>query len=106
MIKQYAIYLVNLAQKIGSEIKKTRPCVIISPDEMNAGLRTVQVAPMTSTLREYPWRVAIMFRKKKGYIAFDQIRTVDKQRLLKRVGSVQQETIDRVKDTLHEMLIA
>jgi len=106
VIKQYDIYLVNLDPTIGSEIKKTRPCVVISPDEMNAGLRTVQVAPMTSTLREYPWRVAIMFRKKKGYIALDQIRTVDKQRLLKRGGSLQPDTIDRVKDTLHEMLIA
>ena len=68
MIKQYDIYLVNLDPTIGSEIKKTRPCVVISPDEMNAGLRTVQVAPMTSTLREYPWRAAIMFRKKRGIL--------------------------------------
>ena len=106
MIKQYDIYLVNLDPTIGSEIKKTRPCVVISPDEMNAGLRTVQVAPMTSTLREYPWRVAIVFKKKKGSIALDQIRTVDKQRLVKRAGALQQDTIDSVKDILHEMLIA
>jgi mRNA interferase MazF len=106
VIRQYDIYLVNLDPTIGSEIKKTRPCIVISPNEMNNGLRTVQVAPMTSTPRDYPWRVALVFKKKSGYIALDQIRTIDKQRLVKRIGAVQRDTVDKIKETLHEMLIA
>ena len=105
MIKQYDIYIVNLDPTIGSEIKKTRPCVVISPNEMNSGLRTVQIAPMTSSPRDYPWRVSIVFKKKSGFIALDQIRTIDKQRLVKRMGAVQHDTVDKVKETLHEMLI-
>jgi mRNA interferase MazF len=97
---------VNLDPTIGSEIKKTRPCVIISPDEMNAHLRTLQIAPMTSNVREYPWRIQLVFRRKKGAVALDQIRTIDKQRLVKKTGTLTPETIRRIKDTLHEMLIA
>lgn len=106
MIKQYDIYIVNLDPTIGSEIKKTRPCVVLSPNEMNSGLRTVQIAPMTTSPRDYPWRVSIVFKKKSGFIALDQIRTIDKQRLVKRIGTVQHDTVDKVKETLHEMLIA
>lgn len=106
MIRQYDIYLVNLDPTIGSEIQKTRPCVVISPNEMNSGLRTVQIAPMTTAPRDYPWRVAVVFKKKSGFIALDQIRTIDKQRLVKKTGTLRQDTIAHVKETLHEMLIA
>lgn len=105
-MKQYDIYLVNLDPTIGSEIQKTRPCVIISPDDMNKYLRTVQVAPMTTSPREYPWRVTIVFRRKKGAIAPDQIRTIDKQRLVKKVGALDTDYIRQLKSILHEMLIA
>ncbi len=105
-VKQYDIYLVNLEPAIGSEIKKTRPCVVISPDEMNKHLRTVQVAPMTTSPREYPWRVNIVFKRKKGAIAPDQIRTIDKQRLVKKVGVLDPDYIRQLKSILHEMLIA
>ena len=104
-MKQYEIYLVNLEPTVGSEIKKTRPCVIISPDEMNQGLRTVQIAPMTTTTKKYPWRVSTVFKRKKGAIALDQIRTIDKQRLVKKAGSLKADSIKQIKSILYEMLI-
>ena len=87
-------------------MKKTRPCLVVSPDEMNRHLRTVQIAPMTSTLREYPWRVPITFRRKKRYVALDQIRAVDQSRLIKRAGKASVEVVDQVKKVIHEMLVA
>ena len=105
-MKQYNIYIVNLDPTIGSEIQKTRPCVIISPDEMNKFLRTVQIAPMTTSIREYPWRINIFFKRKHGAIALDQIRTIDKKRLIKKVGMLKPESIRQLKSILHEMLIA
>lgn len=104
-MKQYEIYIVSLDPTLGSEIQKTRPCVIISPDEMNGHLRTVQIAPLTSTLRNYAWRVPVVFRQKPGRIALDQIRTVDKQRLIERVGKVSPTTAQGIKAVIHEMLI-
>ncbi|MBI3097725.1 MAG: type II toxin-antitoxin system PemK/MazF family toxin [Planctomycetes bacterium] len=104
-MKQYEIHIVNLDPTVGSEIRKTRPCVIVSPDEMNRQLRTVQVAPLTSTLHRYPWRVPVVSQQKPGMIALDQIRTVDKQRLIRRGGSLSPSTIRQVKTVLHEMLI-
>lgn len=102
---QYDIYLVNLDPTLGSEIKKTRPCVVISPDEMNDYLRTVQIAPMTSTIKNYPWRVQVLHKKKKGAIALDQIRAIDKQRLIKKTGSLKTDTIQKIKNIILEMLI-
>jgi len=106
MVKKYDIYLINLDPTIGSEIQKVRPCVVISPDEMNQSLQTVQIAPMTSNTRPYPWRVAIKFQGKQGTIAMDQIRTVDKRRIKKRLGVLPRDAIKDFKQVLHEMLIA
>jgi len=105
MVKQYDVYLINLDPTVGSEIQKVRPCLIISPDEMNQNLRTVQIAPMTSNTRAYPWRVAIKFQGKQGVIAADQIRTVDKQRIKKRLGVFPDTAIKNFKKVLQNMLI-
>lgn len=88
VVKRFDVYLVNLDPTIGSEIKKTRPCLIISPDEMNRNIRTVIIAPMTSAQKDYPTRVSCTFRKKQGQIVLDQIRTIDKGRLVKKLGTV------------------
>ncbi|MCK4505097.1 MAG: type II toxin-antitoxin system PemK/MazF family toxin [Candidatus Aegiribacteria sp.] len=89
---RFDVYLTNLNPAIGSEIQKTRPCLIISPDEMNRHIRTVIVAPLTTAGRDYPTRVSCEFQKKKGQIVLDQIRTIDKTRLIKRLGSINPET--------------
>lgn len=81
------VFLVNLNPTKGAEIKKTRPAVIISPDEMNSTIKTVIVAPLTSTIRAYPFRVDCTFQKKRGQIALDEIRSLDKKRLIKKLGS-------------------
>ena len=88
VVKRFDAYLVNLDPTIGSEIQKTRPCLVISPDEMNSNIRTVIVAPMTSTQKGYPTRVLCTFQKKKGQIVLDQLRTIDKERLIKRLGTI------------------
>jgi mRNA interferase MazF len=85
-LNQYQIVLVNLDPTIGSEIKKTRPCVIISPDEMNKYLRTIVIAPMTTKSRKYPTRIEVKHDKKTGWIVIDQIRTIDKQRIIRVLG--------------------
>jgi mRNA interferase MazF len=87
-MKRFDIYLVKLNPTLGSEIQKTRPCVIISPDEMNDYINTVIIAPMTSTTKSYPTRVNCVFQGKKGKIVLDQIRTVDKIRLIKNIGTL------------------
>jgi len=89
---RFDVYLINLDPTIGSEIKKTRPCLIISPDEMNRHIRTVIVAPITTQSKDYPTRVSLKFKMKKGQIVLDQIRTVDKARLIKKLGSINPET--------------
>ncbi len=104
-MKQYEIFIVGLDPTMGSEIKKTRPCIIISPDEMNGSLNTVQVAPLTSNTRPYPWRTAITHRGKRGMIALDQIRTIDKRRLVKKTGSAKREIRERIKAVIVEMLV-
>jgi len=86
--KRFDVYLVNLDPTVGSEINKKRPCVIISSDDVNQYLNTVTIACMTSTIKRYPTRVDIDFEKKEGQVALDQIRTIDKVRLLKRLGSL------------------
>ncbi|HYB57683.1 MAG TPA: type II toxin-antitoxin system PemK/MazF family toxin [Alphaproteobacteria bacterium] len=102
-IRRFDIFLVNLDPTVGSKIQKTRPCMIVSPDEMNRHLRTVIVAPLTTSLRPYPTRVPIRFQRKQGQAALDQIRTVDKFRLVKRLGVASSETASAVAATLIEM---
>lgn len=101
--KRFDIFLVNLDPTIGSEIKKTRPCLVISPDEMNRHIATVIVAPMTSKGRAYPTRVSCQFQGKEGQVVLDQIRTVDQSRLIRRVGRLKKEAQAEVLSTLAEM---
>ncbi len=103
MVKRFAVYLVNLDPAIGSEIQKTRPCVVISPDEMNRHIKTVIVAPMTSPGKSYPTRIAFKFKRKQGFIVLDQIRTVDKVRLVKWLGDVDATTQKSLLAKLAEM---
>jgi len=103
MVKQFDVYLVSLDPTQGSEIKKTRPCLIISPDEMNQPLNTVLIAPMTTSVRSYPSRIKTTFQGKKGDIALDQIRAIDKRRLIKRLGSVNHSAANKTLLLLQEM---
>jgi mRNA interferase MazF len=105
VIHQYEVYIINLDPTVGSEIKKSRPCIIISPDEMNKFIATVIIAPMTTKSRSYPTRVDLTFQGKKGFIVLDQIRTVDKSRLIKKLGSTDIKTIHKIKKTIQEMLV-
>jgi len=104
-IKQYEIFLINLDPTIGSEIKKTRPCVIVSPDEMNKYLQTVVIAPMTTSSKNYPTRVEIKHDNKIGRVVLDQIRTVDKQRVLKGLGKLLKPEIKEVKAVIKETYV-
>ena len=88
----FDVYLTNLDPAVGSEIQKTWPCLIVSPNEMNKHIRTVIVAPMTTAGKDYPTRVSCTFKKKKGQIVLDQIRTIDKKRLVKKLGTIDPET--------------
>jgi len=92
VVNRFDVYLTNLDPAVGSEIQKTRPCMIISPDEMNRHIRTVIVAPMTTAGKDYPTRVTCKFKKKRGQIVLDQIRTIDKTRLIKKIGNIDPET--------------
>lgn len=102
-VKRFDVYLVNLDPTVGSEINKTRPCLIISPDEMNRQIRAVIVAPMTTRGREYPTRVDCTFQDKEGQIVLDQIRTVDKARLVRRIGEIDGDSQVKVLAVLAEM---
>ena len=104
-LKQYQIILVNLDPTIGSEIKKTRPCVIISPDEMNKFLRTIIVAPMTTTSKKYPTRIEIKHDRKIGWIVVDQIRTIDKQRIIRVLGKLSQPEMKELKSVIKETFV-
>jgi len=104
-LKQYQIVLVNLDPTIGSEIKKTRPCVIISPNEMNKHLRTIIVAPMTTTSRKYPTRIEVKHEQKIGWIVIDQIRTIDNQRIIKILGRLSQPEVKKVKSVIKETFV-
>ena len=97
------VYLIELDPTRGSEIRKTRPCLVISPDELNQHLRTVIVAPMTTGGHAYPWRVRCRFRERAGFVAIDQLRTVDSARLVKRLGRVSPGTLTAVLAILQEM---
>ena len=104
-LKQYQIVLVNLDPTIGSEMKKTRPCVILSPNEMNKHLQTIVIAPMTSSSKPYPTRVEIKHNKTKGWIVLDQIRTVDRQRILKLLDQLTELEVAKTKTVLKETYI-
>ena len=105
-LNQYHIVLVNLDPTIGSEMKKTRPFVIISPNEMNRHLNTIVIAPMTSQSKNYPTRVPITFNKTKCWVVLDQIRTIDRQRIVKILGTLKEKEILHVKSTMHETYVA
>lgn len=102
-VGRFEIHLVNLDPTVGSEIQKTRPCLVVSPDEINHNLQTVIVAPMTTKGRPYPTRVNCRFKGKDGQIALDQIRTVDRARLIKKIGSLDAKTTVLVLQLLQEM---
>ena len=104
-INQYQIILVNLDPTIGSEIKKTRPCVVISPNEMNKYLNTIVIAPMTTSSKNYPTRIEIKHDNRIGWIVLDQIRTVDKQRIIKELGRLSKPEIKELKLVLKETYI-
>ncbi len=104
-IKQYQIILASLDPTIGSEIKKTRPCVVISPDEMNKYLRTVVIAPMTTSSKDYPTRVVIKHDDKISWVVLDQIRTIDKQRIIKELGKLSRPEIKEIKEVLKETYV-
>lgn len=103
VIARLEVYLVQLDPTTGSEIRKTRPCLVISPDELNLHIRTVIVAPMTTKGRPYPTRVPVRFQGKSGQIVLDQIRTVDKARLVQRLGVISGSTARRVAAVLQEL---
>lgn len=104
-LRQYQIILVNLDPTIGSEIQKTRPCVIISPDEMNLNLQTVIIAPMTSKSKKYPTRIEANHGNNNGWIVLDQIRTIDKQRIIKILDKLTAKEISRVKEVIKETFV-
>ncbi|HSV77408.1 MAG TPA: type II toxin-antitoxin system PemK/MazF family toxin [Bacteroidales bacterium] len=104
-LTQYSIVLVNLDPTRGSEIKKTRPCVIISPDEMNKHLQTLIIAPMTSQSKNYPTRIEVKRNQKSGWIVLDQIRTIDKQRILKVLDKLSEKEATRVKLIIKETFV-
>ena len=103
VVRRFDVHLVRLDPTEGKEIRKTRPCLVISPDEMNRYIDTVIVAPMTTKHRPYPSRIPVQFRRKAGQIVLDQIRTVDKTRLVKRLGTIDSATADRVLAILGEL---
>jgi mRNA interferase MazF len=102
-VSRFEVYLLNLDPSIGHEIRKTRPCLIVSPNELNRHLRTVIVAPMTTRGQSYPTRVACRFKGKDGQVALDQIRAVDQSRLVRRLGRMDAATSQRVLEVLQEL---
>lgn len=103
LFSRYSICLVNLGKTEGSEINKIRPCLIISPDEMNSILDTIIVAPMTTKYHAYPIRTEIRFENKRGWVVLDQIRTIDKRCIIKEVGKAPVSTINKIQKTLFDM---
>lgn len=102
-VNRFEVYLINLDPSVGSEIRKQRPCLVVSPDEMNHNIRTVIVAPLTTKGQPYPTRVECRFRGKLGQVVLDQIRTVDKVRLVRKLGRLDTRIADRVLAVLQEM---
>jgi mRNA interferase MazF len=105
IVQQYDVFIVNLDPTVGSEIKKTRPCVIISPDEMNRFLDTVVIAPITSQSKNYPTRVIIELEGQENWVVIDQIRTIDKSRLTKNIGSLSQKESTTIKHIIRETFV-
>jgi mRNA interferase MazF len=103
VVNRFDVYLTNLDPTVGSEIQKTRPCLIISPDEMNRHIHTVIIAPMTTAGKDYPTRIPCIFKRKKGQIVLDQIRTIDKTRLIKNLGVLDSETQLKVITVLQRL---
>lgn len=104
-INQYEIVLVNLDPTIGSEMKKTRPCVVLSPNEMNKYLQTIIVAPMTSSSKPYPTRIEVKHNQKKGWVVIDLIRTIDRRRIVKKLDRLTDKEIKQVKSIINETLV-
>lgn len=104
-IRQYQIILVNLDPTLGSEMKKTRPCVVISPDEMNKYLQTIVVAPLTSSSKPYPTRVEVKHNHTQGWIVLDQIRTIDRKRIVKSFDFLSAQEINQVKAVIQETYV-
>ena len=104
-IGQYEVVLVNLDPTIGSEIRKTRPCVVISPDKLNRNLNTVVILPMTTNLKNYPTRVKVNFDGKEGRIAVDQIRTIDSKRVVKIIGKINTNEVDNLKEIIKQTFV-
>jgi mRNA interferase MazF len=105
VINQYEVYLVDLDPTKGHEIQKTRPCLVISPNEMNHSISTVIIAPMTTKSHPFPTRIEVEFNKKMGWIVLDQIRTIDKTRLIKKMGKIEKKQVQQVKNILKELLV-
>jgi mRNA interferase MazF len=103
VVNRFDVFLVNLDPIVGSEIKKTRPCLVITPDEMNRHIRTIIIAPMTTAGKDYPTRVSCTFRRKLGQIVLDQIRTTDKIRLIKKLGTIDPDTQSEVISVLQRL---
>lgn len=104
-IKQYKVVLVNLDPTLGSEVKKTRPCLVISPDEMNKHLNTIIIAPITSSSKPYPTRIEIKGENTKGWVMIDQIRTIDKQRITRVFNSVSENEIMEIKNVIKNTFV-
>ena len=104
-VKQYELWWVNLDPTVGSEIQKTRPCLVISPDEMNEAIMTVIIAPLTTKRSKYPTRIEVKISGKIAWIVLDQIRTVDKRRLINKIGKIPESTITEVKSSIGKMLV-
>jgi mRNA interferase MazF len=103
VINRFEVHLVALDPTIGSEIQKTRPCLVVSPDDMNHTIRTVIVAPMTTRGQPYPTRVPCRFKQKNGQVVLDQLRTVDRSRLITKLGRIDANTATAVLDVLRDM---
>jgi mRNA interferase MazF len=106
VVKRFEVYLINLDPTVGAEMQKTRPCVVVSPDEMNRHIATVIVAPLTTQGKSYPTRIAVHFAGKAGLVVLDQLRTVDKIRLAKRLGRLTESEQQAILATLAEMFAA
>ncbi len=104
-LEQYQIVLVNLDPTIGSKMKKTRPCLIVSPNEMNKYLQTIAIAPMTGNSKPYPTRVGVKHNKTKGWVVLDQIRTIDRKRIVKILGTLADKEISKVKMIFKETYV-
>jgi mRNA interferase MazF len=105
IVKQYQVVIVNLDPTVGSEIQKTRPCIVVSPDEINKHLRTVTIVPVTSQGRTYPTRVEINLNGNKSWAVVDQIRTIDKVRITKGLGLLSDEEIENIKEVIRETFV-